>query len=293
MTTTDITATTNSTNSTNTTTSTAATTVKVYWRRLGEFPALKPRDIEVATESEMPTPPELGAADGDWNEMTVASEHPELDIDETLGLCGDMHDPVLIADAIIISAAIHRHLGLTPRPWDYDCLWRRCDFDSHREDDAECYFAAMRAAYGEEAEELARQRYHDEGDDDGDSDGSTNYKSAIERGLVVGDAVYANVEYHHAKTPYGGWKLVPMHSPEEETALTEIFEGSGPATAEVWLVRDPDGDFFMVREVGGEYQHIPVTDGLVLEFDADDEDWDGSENCYSAIIGRRSEDSQA
>lgn len=135
--------------------------MKVYWRRLAGFPALKMHNVEVVTESELPVPPELGAGDNDWNEVEVGEDHAEVDIDEALGLCGTVHDPVLIADAIIISASLHKHLGLTPRPWDYKCLWRQVDFDSHSESDAELYFAAMRLAYGREAEALARDKYEE------------------------------------------------------------------------------------------------------------------------------------
>lgn len=121
---------------------------KVYWRRLCSFPATSVSDIEVTTDA-----PD-GA--GEWEEIDVSDS---IDIDHALGLCGNLNHPSMVADATVISAAIHRFLGLNPVPWDYECLWRQVDFDSHREDDAEQYFRAMGVVYGAEVEAMARLRY--------------------------------------------------------------------------------------------------------------------------------------
>ena len=135
--------------------------VLVYWRRLGEpaFPVHGVRSVEVLAPEEYREKyggsPSLGASAGAWNAV-----HGDDDcIDESLGLCGELSEVSLICDAILVSAAIHRHLGLSMSRWDEDCMWMGHQLDSHGPEDAECYFATMGEVYGADAEAAARRQY--------------------------------------------------------------------------------------------------------------------------------------
>jgi len=87
----------------------------VYWRRIGApaFPAERIDDVEVLTpaeyEAEYGGSPAVGVYDGSWHALTGDSDS----IEESLGLCGDLTEIHLLCDAMNISGAIHRHLGLT------------------------------------------------------------------------------------------------------------------------------------------------------------------------------------
>jgi len=136
--------------------------VLVYWRRTGKtyaFPVENLNGVEVLTpaeyEAEYGGLPEVGGHDGDWHAVTGEADG----IDDGLGLCGDLHEIHLLCDAMYVSAAIHKHLGLTLAAWDEDCMWKKGQLDGHGDEDADYYFRTIRKVYGADAEAAARRQY--------------------------------------------------------------------------------------------------------------------------------------
>lgn len=82
-------------------------TGSIYWRRLHGYPATTPRDVEVVTDHR-----ETGPCDGDWHEVMTS------DIPGGLGLDGRMSHPILLADALVVYAAIQYRCGTGVAPWE-------------------------------------------------------------------------------------------------------------------------------------------------------------------------------
>lgn len=97
----------------------------VYWRR-SCFPARNISDVEV----------DISFHDK-WNKIYCDLSDPEGDINDSLGLSGDLTCPALITDASTIRAAIIAKLGIEPSPPDdilYDCPWDPENLDGNIED---------------------------------------------------------------------------------------------------------------------------------------------------------------
>lgn len=136
----------------------------VYWRRIGQpaYPTTSVGSVEVVTplqyEEIYGGTPRFGSHDGAWH--VVSGE--EEGIDNSLGLCDDLHNIHLICDALYISVAIHQHLGIAPPSRFEQSLWRKAELDGHDPEDADYYFHTTATLYGTGAETEARRQYNSE-----------------------------------------------------------------------------------------------------------------------------------
>jgi len=118
-------------------------TQTVYWRRRHWFPANGIGDVDVVRAEHWDAPPleQEEQHDLGWHRIDIdraAGAEVVCDIWGPLGLCGDLTDPVRIADAAAIAAAIVAELGLRPPMPDdmvYDCPWKPSAVDDGGTDD--------------------------------------------------------------------------------------------------------------------------------------------------------------
>ena len=109
----------------------------IYWRRRHSFPAASIGDVAVvrgerweAAPLERDEPHDLG-----WHRLNIDRDggaEVVCDIWGPLGLCGEITDPVAIADAVVIAAAIMAETGIAPPMPDdmvHDCPWKPTDVD--------------------------------------------------------------------------------------------------------------------------------------------------------------------
>lgn len=130
-----------------------------YWRRKGEppYPVSNSHDVEVLTSAEFAEEyggDPKGVWGWEWTPIPAAD-----DIDSSLGLCDSIREIRALCDALQISVAIHRHLGIPVSPWMESVLWRRDEFNSHDAADLLHYLDTMRDLYGREAAEMALRQY--------------------------------------------------------------------------------------------------------------------------------------
>jgi hypothetical protein len=107
----------------------------IYWRRVHQFPAAGMNEVRVVRAEHWDAPPldrdethDLG-----WHRLDIDTDggaEVVTDIWGPLGLCGDLTDPVAIADGVAVAAAVMAELGVRPpMPEDavYDCPWKPSD----------------------------------------------------------------------------------------------------------------------------------------------------------------------
>jgi hypothetical protein len=135
----------------------------IYWQRRNQFPAMSIGDVRVVTGERWDAPPlerdephDLGWHRIDLDDEGIESGIAVGEVNDTLGLCGDLGDTVLVMDAVSIAAAIFAEIGLDPGvPHDpvYDCPWKPSSLanggtDAAPSDDyqeLQCFCALMRA----------------------------------------------------------------------------------------------------------------------------------------------------
>lgn len=108
-----------------------------YWRRRHGFPAGDIGDVDVVLAEHWDAPPleRDETHDRGWHRLDIDLDDGEdaaADIWGPLGLCGETTCPAMIADGVVVSAAIMGKLGLRPpMPEDmvYDCPWRPSDVE--------------------------------------------------------------------------------------------------------------------------------------------------------------------
>lgn len=139
-------------------------TKTIYWRRANEYPAGGIRDIRVldARDWGFPTLERAETHDTGWHKLVLDLHAGGAgDIWDSLGLCGDLHDPVAIADGVVIAAAIMAHAGIAPPlPADpvYDCPWRPEDIiDGGTTSKPSPAYEELQAACAAAHEELRRE----------------------------------------------------------------------------------------------------------------------------------------
>jgi hypothetical protein len=110
----------------------------IYWRRKFEFPVECLGAVDIVRGEKWTGPPLKEGQpthDTGWHRIDIDmhSGAPWCDVMEALGLCGDLHECSLIADAVTVNAAILACLGIKPpRPEDpvYDCPWKPSQLDN-------------------------------------------------------------------------------------------------------------------------------------------------------------------
>lgn len=114
--------------------------------------------------------------------------------------------------------------------------------------------------------------------------------------LEVGEAKYASVTPHHTRED-GAYVYVQTFDAAIETALTAAIERQVGRVEVVlqWIGRDGEqGQTYLVRQVGGVTDLVPIPEECVVEFDADttEEDADGvlTQTSFNAIVGSPSAD---
>lgn len=114
----------------------------LYYRRAGRpyaFPVDSMADVVISDE-----PQETGPCDGDWNEVEVDTEYPDM-----VDLSSGLSEPMMLADAYLIEGAIMRHLGLSlPRPDGVLEPWTAESLDHTGERAAESLCDAIEVVYG-------------------------------------------------------------------------------------------------------------------------------------------------
>jgi hypothetical protein len=115
----------------------------VYWRRKYESPVECIGAVQVVRGEHWSGEPldHDESHDTGWHRLDIdfcGGAEVVADIWEPLGLCGELTDPTLIADAVCVAAAIMAELGIRPPMPDdmvYDCPWRPSDLDDGGTDD--------------------------------------------------------------------------------------------------------------------------------------------------------------
>lgn len=135
----------------------------VYWRRRHWFPAASIGDVDVVRGEHWDAPPLTRDEPHDlgWHRLDIDRDggaEVACDIWGPLGLTGELTDPVAIADAVVIAAAIMAEVGIAPPMPDdivYDCSWKPEHVDGGgTSDEPSDAYAALQVACGITHDEL-------------------------------------------------------------------------------------------------------------------------------------------